>query len=376
VAKVSVEPRMLKWAFLRSARSQAQLEKAFPQATSWFDGSHMPTFEQLEDFAAFTYTPVGYFFLENPPEEEPQIPFCSTTDLGKNPTLSINLAETIQIMQARQDWMRDYLLDEEAAPLDYVGSLSLGLPSTSAATEIREQLKLPANWPTIYSTWEETQKAMQAAIEKSGIALIINGIVRNDTQRRLNPNEFRGFVLTDDYAPLLFINGADSTGEQLFTLAHGLAHIFLGQRAIFHPEDVHHGKEKMERKCEEIAAEFLVPKLEFGTAWKVAADPYNFAELARQLKVSEQVVARRALDLGYIGKGDFFESYQELIHQNDSEDAYDNDRKNQVGKLFGERIIAATRGGKMLYLEAYRLTDLYGAEFEEFVASLDQDDQF
>lgn len=371
MARVDVNPEMLKWAFHRSTRPKVQLEKRFPKAKSWFEGSLMPTFKQLENFAAFTYTPLGYFFLESPPEEELQIPFYRTTGLEENPDLSINLVETIEVMQYRQEWMRDYLQDEGMDPLGFVGSLSVDDPSILAASKIREVLGLPTNWAMAYDTWRDALKGLQAVFESIGIVVITNGVVRNNTHRKLDPNEFRGFVLVDDYAPLLFVNGADSKAAQMFTLVHELAHVFLGQSAIFDLRDSLPAKEKIERKCDEIAAEFLVPAKDFRLAWETMA-PYGFQELARQFKVSEIVIARRALDLAFIDKAaflEFYKGYQERIKKTKTDGGnYWYNQRNRVGRLFGERVITAAKEGALLFSEAYRLTDLYGSAFDNFAA--------
>ena len=44
---------------------------------------------------------------------------------------------------------------------------------------------------------------LRRLIENLGVMAVINGVVGNNTHRRLNVAEFRGFALTDLYAPLI-----------------------------------------------------------------------------------------------------------------------------------------------------------------------------
>ncbi|HEY2494370.1 MAG TPA: hypothetical protein VGI33_15880 [Paenibacillus sp.] len=64
--RVPVKKELLIWAYNRSVQ-QDKLHKKFKLLDDWLKGEKQPTFKQLEDFAAATATPLGYFFLNEPP---------------------------------------------------------------------------------------------------------------------------------------------------------------------------------------------------------------------------------------------------------------------------------------------------------------------
>ena len=119
--RVGVEPGLLRWARERSGRESDYLHKRFPQLDAWERGSALPTFRQLEAFARATYTPIGYLFLQEPPDES--LPIADLRTVGDEPMRrpSPNLLDTVYAMQRRQAWMRDELIIEhETPPLSFV----------------------------------------------------------------------------------------------------------------------------------------------------------------------------------------------------------------------------------------------------------------
>jgi Zn-dependent peptidase ImmA (M78 family) len=114
-------------------------------------------------------------------------------------------------------------------------------------------------------------RAIGRATDGSGILVVMNGVVGNNTRRKLDPQEFRGFVLCDRHAPLILINGADFKSAQMFTLAHELAHGWVNRDALFNLPDLDPGSSEVERFCNRGAAEVLIPTRELETVWPEVA---------------------------------------------------------------------------------------------------------
>ena len=376
MSRVPVRANVLMWAIERSGSTMEKIQKDFPKIREWISGEKLPTLKQLEDFAKKTRTPFGFLFLDEPPEERLPIPHFRT--LGDEEPLkpSPDLMETIYMMQLRQAWMRDYLIAEGQKPLAFANSMKIEDSPIAVAERMRNALGFQEGWARRQPTWADSLIEFRDAIEHSGALVFFNGIVGNNTSRKLDPGEFRGFVLADEYAPLVFVNNADSKAAQMFTLAHEMAHVIFGSSAAFDLRQMQPAKDATEQACNRAAAEFLVPERELLEAWpSLKNQPDRFHTCARRFKVSEIVVARRALDLNLIRKQEFFDFYNnhknlmKLVNSKKSSggDFY-NTQNFRLGRRFVSAVARAAKEGKMLYSEAYHLTGLHGKTFDSYVS--------
>jgi len=69
MTRVEIQPALFRWARERSRVDALELDARFPKLGAWEAGDAHPTFKQLENFAQATHTPIGYFFLPEPPVE-------------------------------------------------------------------------------------------------------------------------------------------------------------------------------------------------------------------------------------------------------------------------------------------------------------------
>ena len=378
MTRVQIQPEMLQWARERAEKSVDDLSSAFPKLIAWEEGTTMPTVKQLENFAKRTWTPFGYFFLNSPPEEKLPIPDFRTVGDQRPLRPSPNLLETVHTLQRRQEWLRDYLIEDGAEPLAFVGCVDQTADPLQVAQNMRTIFNIGPGWAEVHRTWQDALRDLRHRVEDAGVITAWNGVVGNNTRRTLDVDEFRGFVLTDEYAPVVFINTNDAKAAQMFTLAHELAHLLTGSDGVLNLNALQPADYDVERFCNRVAAEFLVPAVEFRAAWPDASfEDEPFKELARKFKVSPLVAARRTLDLNFITRDEFFSFYNDYVQK-----ARLNNRSTsggnfyataplRLGRPFAKAVIRATREGKLLYRNAYHLTGLHGKTFDTLAKKLE-----
>ena len=359
--RVNIKPEMLNWAYERSGKSADALRKRFPKFDLWNSGEDSPTLKQLEGFAKATYTPVGFFFLQNLPIEVIPIPDFRTVGSGYIGHPSPDLLDTVYICQQRQEWYREFVRSTGEKPVPFVGSVSQTNNIEKIAESMRHTLGFDIEARRKMPTWSDALCRFIEQADALGVLVMVSGVVGSNNRRKLDPQEFRGFALADNSAPLVFINGSDTKAAQMFTLAHELAHIWLGQSAVSDAQAVRIPENQIERWCNLIAAELLVPLTALRSEYKKndkLSDEIN--RLARYFKVSTLVVLRRIHDAGGITKERFWQAYYEELERlgnlpSGSGGNFYLTQAARVSKRFARALVVSTLEGQTLHRDAFRM---------------------
>ena len=359
--RVEVRPELLRWARERSGLDIPALTRRFPHLDSWERGEAHPTLKQLEGFAKFTHTPVGYLFLSEPPVEHVPIPDFRTIGNERTGRPSPDLLDTIYLCQQRQEWYRNHARSMGEVSLTFVGSVQVTGDVVRTAALIRTALGFDVEERRRMPTWTDALRRFLEQADALGVLVMVSGVVGSNNRRQLDPQEFRGFALSDHLAPLVFINGADTKAAQMFTLAHELAHIWLGQSAVSDAEASVVPEHDVERWCNQVAAELLVPldvlREEYDRGAELSTETNR---LARRFKVSTLVVLRRMHDAGGLTRRQLWKAYEaELERLRALPKGSGGDFYLTLGarasKRFARALVVSTLEGQSSFTEAFRL---------------------
>lgn len=360
---VKASASVLRWAARRARLHDDDLSARFSKWAGWLNGEAQPTLRQLEDFARLSHTPIGFFFLPEPPTLSLPVPDFRTLRDEPLTEPSSNLLDTLYLCQQRQDWYRDYALLHRLPTLSFVGSATSQEAPETVAEQLRDALGLSIAGRRKLATWTDALRQLITKADDAGVLVMISSIVGSNSYRKLDPAEFRGFALADPLAPLIFLNGADSKAAQMFTLAHELAHIWLGASGV---SDVQAGQvpeQHTERWCNKVAAELLMPIRELrATHQSKAQISDEIQRLAREFKVSTLVALRRLFDAGFITEADLWKHYrqeQARLHALGERKASGGDfyrsLSARASKRFSRALVASTLEGMTSFPDAFRM---------------------
>lgn len=357
----NINTNMLIWARERSGIAVSEFARkcgvSQDKLNEWESGHRPLTFKQAMTYAEKAHIPFGYLFLVQPPIDELPIPDLRTVEGQANRKLSAELLDLVKLMQQRQEWYKDYLQQHFVGPNPIVARFAVKDGVGAIVRDMRNALGVD-NHPQ-RGSWEDYYRDLVNRIESVGVLVMRQSDVGHYT-RPLRVEEFRGFAIADDYAPIIFVNHADALGARLFTLIHELCHIWIGQSGISDASTRTHREEEI--LCNAVAAEFLVPASEFETLWQQELESWqaNLPALEAHFHVSTWTLARRALTLNFIT----LDEYQRYINAQqaayrDREDSggpsYYRTKKAQISQRFSRAVVSQALSGQLLLREASQL---------------------
>jgi Zn-dependent peptidase ImmA (M78 family) len=360
---VSVQPTLIRWSRERARLERLELVRRFPKLAEWESGERQPTLRQLEEFARAVHGPIGFLFLPTPPEEGLPIPDFRTIAGHAIARPTPDLLDTIYLCQQRQDWYRDYARVQGEQALPFVASARLSDDPLVVAASIRATLSLSFEARRDIPTWTEALRQLVACAEEAGVLVMASSVVGSNSHRKLTVSEFRGFALVDPMAPLVFLNAADSKSAQMFTLAHELAHVWLGESGVLDTEAGRVPVPTIERWCNAVAAELLMPLRALEREY-LPHEPIDGAiqRLARVFKVSTLVALRRLFEAAYISDEVLGKEYSREVARLrtlERRDAGGGDFYRTLGARTGRRfaraVLASTLEGQTLFTDAFRM---------------------
>lgn len=353
---------VLRWAVQRARLDDEALAKHYPKWHLWLSGEAQPTLQQLESFARRTHTAIGYFFLPQPPTLALPVPDFRTLRDEVLVEPSSNLLDTLYLCQQRQDWFRDHARMHGIPLLPFIGSVTTKDSPHAVAQQMREKMELSVTARQRLSTWTDALRQLIAKAEEAGIMVMASSVVGSNSHRKLDVGEFRGFALADDLAPLVFLNGADSKSAQMFTLAHELAHLWLGASGVSDTETGRVPEQQTERWCNQVAAELLMPMQALHDVYQQGAPiPQEIQRLARLFKVSTLVALRRLFDAGFISQAALWQHYREeqdrlrLLERKEGGGNFYNSLGARTSKRFARAILSSTLEGFTSFPDAFRM---------------------
>ena len=365
MTRVAVRPELVRWARERAGHDDVEeLIGRFPKLVEWEAGDAQPTLKQLEAFAHAVHVPFGYLFLADPPEEPLPIPDFRTHDGRSVRRASRDLLDMLYACQERQGCYREFSLTVRAHGAGFVGSAAIERRPENVAAEMARILGFDVAARAACRTWEEALRLFIAQADKIGVLVMVSGVVLSNNRRTLDPEEFRGFALADKRAPLVFVNGTDTKSGQMFTLAHELAHLWLGASAVSDASGAPlTGYRREEVWCNAVAAELLVPLAALRPVLLLNEQlDQSLPRLYRHFKVSTLVVLRRLLDAGALSQAAFDSAWaserarlRELAQTGAGGGDFYRTTLSRVSRRFARALVESTLEGQTLYRDAFRM---------------------
>lgn len=259
--------------------------------------------------------------------------------------------------------MRDYRKNLGWTKLDVIEQFETKISDKSSVEEIVDHAKsllgIEHDWYKKINSNEKAFNYIREKLEDVGVLVMQNGVVGLNTHRKLDLDEFRAFMLYDDIAPLIFINGVDGTTGKMFSLIHEFIHILYQQEDIVSERSNAEVKEN-ERRINRITAEFLMPTAIVMQEWDAIDNKTDIEKvdtISKLLKVSAHALAIKLAEKGVVTG-----NVVAIIagrHRNNKKSAPGGDfyrtYNSKMSSSFVKSVVSETESGNLSYTHAFRL---------------------
>ena len=295
-----INPDIIKWARERSGYTLKEVadsvNKDAETISNWESGSSAPTYAQLEKLADKCKRPIALFFFPEVPQE-PDLVNQLALRSSEIEELSPNIRLLLRHATARQISLMELNMGANPAETKIFRDLHAQLDDsvTDLARRTREYLDINVE---TQASWSDSTTALEIwrdCIEDKGIFVFKDAF----------QNEFvDGFSLVHVEFPVIYLNNSRPHVRQIFSLFHELAHLLLRRNGI--TRGVKIGGERIERFCNQFAAEFLVPSSDLETRLDFPNyDDTAIGELTSHYKVSRPVILLKLIEQNIFTPADY-----------------------------------------------------------------------
>ncbi len=361
--RIEINKEIYMWAIRESQINYDEIKLRFDKIDAWISQESLPTFRQVERLANFLKVPLGYMFLDEPPKKD-VIQSEFRTIGNKLPGISKELKDTLYSIGRKKDWLSEYRKEKgwkKLIPDEYNDLASMDVETICFVA--KEFISLDEFWYKRIRKIDSAYKHLREKLENGGITVMQNGVVGTNSHRKLDIEEFRGFLLNDEIAPFIFINNNDSAAGKIFTLVHEYIHFLLGEDDILVEEDFEH-KVINEQKINKITAEFLMPTSHMADLWDDGdMGMKQIEKLSDLFHVSQFALALKLRDMGKIDQQLLNQIRQQThirvkkkIKAGEQRDYY-NTSRSRFGDNFISTVIMSAESGDITFTHAFKLLD-------------------
>ena len=350
---IPVNPDVLRWAreSLRLSQEEVarRMKKKVSDIDAWERGEASPTYIQLERLAYDIYKrPIALFFFPDVPDEEaveqsfrtlPEqvlelMPSRILYLLRRARVFQLNLAELYDgVNPARRQILRD---------LDFAPSVEV----VDMAEQARAYLGIDLAEQQSWDDADDALKRWRTALEDHGV-FVFKDSFNPPGKKKVDSVEsaFSGFCLYDIDFPVIYVNNNKAKNRQIFTLFHELAHLLMHTGGVDTRQDDYieyltGNNRRIEILCNQFAAEFLVPTVDFQA--RLAGKPIHdgaIRDWAELYGVSRETILRRLLDWGRVSQQEYEEKTRHWQSQRIENSGAGGDYYLTRGAYLGEKYI-------------------------------------